>query len=249
VYQSHHKFDHVFEGAPPPEVSFAVCSIPRSGSSLLCDLLATTELAGAPMEYLDEDAIRAFGRIWGMDAFEDYLDALLARKTSPNGVFGLKLLYGQLRELAGRELGDVFPNPRFIYITRRDHLRQAVSFARATQTEQWASDHPAPSHLPVFDPDQIQHMLEWIERDERLWEEYFELRSISPLRIVYEDFVAAVDGTVLRAMEHIGIELPAGFRLRPATISKQADELSEDWVRRFSARSRPSANASGTRRT
>jgi trehalose 2-sulfotransferase len=249
VYQSHHKFDHVFEGAPPPSVSVIVCSIPRSGSSLLCDLLASSELAGAPMEYLDENAIQAFERLWDVGTFDEYLEALLDRRTSPNGVFGLKLLHGQLKELRGRELADVFPNPRFVYITRRDRLRQAVSFARATQTEQWASDHPPPTRPPEFDAEQVRHMLDWIERDERLWEAYFEHRAIAPLRIVYEPFVDAVEATVLRVMDYVGIDRPEGFVLKAPTISRQADALSEDWVRRFSAKSRPSATVSETRRT
>jgi Stf0 sulphotransferase len=71
MYTGHHKFDHVFEGAPPPTVSLVICSLPRSGSSLLCDLLANTELAGAPMEFFDRDAIDAFRRIWGVETFEE----------------------------------------------------------------------------------------------------------------------------------------------------------------------------------
>src|SRR5204862_2935373 len=134
----------------------------------------------------------------------------LAKKTSPNGVFGLKLLFGQLAELDGRELRAVLPDPRFVYIMRRDQVRQAVSFARATQTEQWASDHPEPAASPVYHRDQIQAMLEWIRRDERFWELYFAHHSISPLQIVYEDFVDSVEPTVLAVMDHVGIERPAG---------------------------------------
>jgi LPS sulfotransferase NodH len=235
VYQSHHKFDHVFENAPPPSVSYAVCAVPRCGSSLLCDVLASTELAGAPMEYFDADAIRAFRRIWGAESSDDYVDALLARKTSPNGVFGLKLLYGQLGELGEADPRRLFPNLRFVYVTRRDRLRQAVSFARATQTEQWASDHPEPRRAPVFDREQIRSMHEWIERDERLWEAFFAHRSIAPLRLVYEDFAASPAAAVMSVLELLGVRLPAGYRLPAPTIHRQADELSDDWVRRYQA--------------
>jgi LPS sulfotransferase NodH len=235
MYTGHHKFDHVFEGAPPPTVSLVICSLPRSGSSLLCDLLANTELAGAPMEFFDRDAIDAFRRIWGVETFEEYLDALLVKKTSPNGVFALKLLYGQLAELDGRDLRGILPSPRFVYVTRRDQVRQAVSFARATQTEQWASDHPAPADPPVFDRAQIRDMLEWVKQDERLWEAFFEHHAISPLRVAYEDFAGSVEQTVLAILQHAGIDLPPGFRLEPPTLEQQADDLSEEWVRRFLA--------------
>jgi trehalose 2-sulfotransferase len=233
VYTSHHKFDHVFEGAPRPTASLVICSLPRSGSSLLCDLLANTELAGAPMEFFDPDAVEEFRRIWGVDSFDEYLDALLAKKTSPNGVFALKLLFGQLAELEGRDLRTILPHPRFVYITRRDQVRQAVSFARATQTGQWASDHPAPASPPVFDRAQVREMLTWVQRDERSWEAFFEHHAISPLRILYEDLVGSVEQTVLAVMHYAGVELPPGFRLKPPTLGQQADELSEEWVRRF----------------
>jgi trehalose 2-sulfotransferase len=233
LYTSHHKFEHVFEGAPQPDASYVICSLPRSGSSLLCDVLANTELAGAPMEFFDRGAIETFRHNWGVGTFDEYLEALLAKKTSPNGVFGLKLLFGQLAELEGRELQEILPNLHFVYITRKDHVRQAVSFARATQTEQWASDHLTPVASPVYDGDQIREMLEWVERDERFWEGYFEHHSISPLRIAYENFIASVEPTVSRVMDCVGIERPEGFRLKPATLEQQADELSEEWVERF----------------
>ena len=39
-------------------MSYLVCSIPRSGSSLLCELLGGTGLAGAPAEFFHPDKMR-----------------------------------------------------------------------------------------------------------------------------------------------------------------------------------------------
>lgn len=49
---AHHKLDHEFERTQTT-LSYAVCALPRSGSSLLCELLFDTGLAGAPAEYFD----------------------------------------------------------------------------------------------------------------------------------------------------------------------------------------------------
>ena len=158
---SHHKFGHGWEGSPPPHVSYIVCSMPRSGSSLLCDVLAGTELAGAPTEYLDLNQMEAFQREWEVSGLEEYLAALRDRKTSPNGVFGLKAHFHQLRDVLGeRDLDAEFPGLRFVYIRRRDHVRQAVSWARANQTGQWASDHPVrhPGE-PRFDQAEIAALI------------------------------------------------------------------------------------------
>jgi len=232
----HHQFDHVFEGSPPPTISFLVCSLPRSGSSLLCDVLASTELAGAPTEFFDPNHMDALARIWGAHGLDEYLRALLARKTSRNGVFGFKAHYHQIKNTFGdRDLREVFPKLRFVYITRRDRVRQAVSFARAMRTEQWAAHQPARFEPGPFDAAAIGDALEWIEREEALWEELFANMRESPHRLDYEDLVHDVEGSVLAVMRFLGIELPDGLRVPSPTLERQSDSLSEQWVRRYLA--------------
>jgi len=229
----HHKFDHVFEGSPEPKVSFVVCALPRTGSSLLCELLALTELAGAPSEVFEDYQMSMFKRAWRTDSFEDYVRALIEKKTSPNGVFGFKAHYQQLIPAFGdRDLTSTFPNLHFIYIKRLDHVRQAVSYARATQTEQWTSVHE-PATAPVYDREQIGLLLEGIEVEEQAWERYI-ARYDAPLhRVVYEDFAAAVDETVIDVMHFLGIDLPPGFEVPRPTLHRQADALTDEWVARF----------------
>jgi LPS sulfotransferase NodH len=230
----HHKFDHVFEGSPPPRVSFVVCALPRSGSSLLCELLARTELAGAPSEFFDHNQMNEFRRVWRIDTLDDYLDALLAKKTSPNGVFGCKVHYHQLVDaLGGRHVGTVFPNLHLVYISRRDRVRQAVSFAKASQTEQWTSQHDPPVEPPAYDAGQIRSLLDWIEREEVAWERYFTKRAAPLHRVVYEEFVETMEKTVVDVMRFLEVPLPPGFRPPTPTLDQQADELTDEWTQRF----------------
>jgi trehalose 2-sulfotransferase len=232
----HHKFDHVFEGSPPPRVSFVVCALPRSGSSLLCELLACTELAGAPSEFFDHNQMNEFRRVWGIDSFDDYVDALLAKKTSPNGVFGCKAHYHQLVDAFGdRHVEAVFPNVHLVYIKRRDRVRQAVSFAKATQTEQWTSEHEPLVEPPVYDAGQIRSLMDWVEREEVAWERYFTQRAAPVFRVVYEEFVGAMEKTVIEVMRFLEITLPAGFEVPAPTLDRQADALTDEWAQRFLA--------------
>jgi LPS sulfotransferase NodH len=235
----HHKFDHEFEDSPPPVLSFVVCSLPRSGSSLLCDVLASTELAGAPSEYFDADQMAEFGRAWGVTTFEQYLTALVAKKTSPNGVFGVKAHYHQLFDaFPGGDLGEAFPNVHHVYITRADRVRQAVSFAIATQTEKWSSLQEANGAQAVYSAAEIDSFVEWIEREEAAWERYLAKSGAPVCRIVYEDLVAGLEGAVLEVMRFLGIELPAGFEVPAPTLARQAGALNDDWVARYRARER-----------
>jgi trehalose 2-sulfotransferase len=230
----HHKFDHVFETSPPLRLSFVVCSLPRSGSSLLCDLLASTELAGAPTEFFDLNQMNEFKRLWDVQSFDAYMDALVARKTSPNGVFGVKAHYHQLVDaFRGREIEAAFPNLHLVYIRRADRVRQAVSFARATQTEQWTSEHALPTDPPVYDADQIRGMIDWIEREEAAWERWFASIRAPVCAIVYEEFVEAVEPTLMAVLRFLGVEPGPDFVAPAPTIQRQADELNDKWAARY----------------
>src|SRR4051812_29575810 len=169
-----------------PTASYLICATPRSGSTLLCDLLARTGVAGAPEEYFQglrhtgrarqprdylgpayDAEVRAIlgdrspvdeepGQVEaaGFASYGDYLDAILRRGTTPNGVFGGKVMWAyldglvsELRRLPGAPAGDAyqvlaarFPRLRLIHHTRGDRLRQAISLWRALQTWSWRHD-------------------------------------------------------------------------------------------------------------
>ena len=233
---THHKLDHEYGHGVETTVRYAVCALPRSGSSLLCELLFGTGLAGAPAEYFDPALMRQFRARWGVATFDDYLAAVLARKTGPNGVFGFKAHFFQLAEaFPDNGLDRALPSVRRIYITRRDRLRQAISWARALQSGKWASDHVVKAERPVaFSRAQIDRLLAGISEREHRWESFFAASGPAPLRIEYEDLVASPDETVLAALRHIGVAVREGARVGAPTLRRQADEVTEDWVNRYS---------------
>jgi trehalose 2-sulfotransferase len=235
---THHKLEHTYDGGAETAVRYAVCALPRSGSSLLCELLFGTGLAGAPAEYFDRALMKQFRARWGVTTFDDYLGALLARKTGPNGVFGFKAHFFQLAEaFPDGSLDRALPSLRRIYITRRDRLRQAISWARAIQSGKWASDHIVKGERPVvFRREQIDRLLAGISHREHRWEAFFAASGSAPLRIDYEDLVASPDETVVGVLRHIGVEGSERARIGSPTLRRQADEVTEDWASRYSDR-------------
>lgn len=219
--------------------SYLVCSLPRSGSSLLCELLGATGVAGAPTEFFHPDKMAALRERWGVATLDEYVRELLARKTSPNGVFGAKAHWGQYRPAFGEaDPRTLFPDARLVLITRRDRLRQAVSWVRALQTRRWdEQDRPAVDRPPVFDYEDIATKLMRIDREEEAWEALFERYGIAPQRIVYEDFIDARDETVRAVLEALGMDAPSDLHLPPPKLARQADELSQEWVERYLAES------------
>ena len=225
-----------YDARTEPRVSYLVCSIPRSGSSLLCELLGNTGLAGAPAEFFHPDKMAALSERWGVETQDDYLRELLARKTSPNGVFGLKAHWGQYKPRFGEaDPRAAFPNAQLLFITRRDRLRQAISWVRALQTLKWAThDNPRP-RPEVFDADHITQQLVRIDREEEIWESMFREWEIEPHRVVYEEFVGAQEQCVREVLGILGVDAPGGLDLPPPVLGRQADALSDEWAERYLA--------------
>ena len=75
-------------------------------------------------------------------------------------------------------------------------------------------------------------MLKWIERT-RTFGRSISTRGLAPLRVVYEQFVTSLETSLFRIFEFLEVTTPPGFRFPAPTLSRQADELSENWVRQY----------------
>jgi trehalose 2-sulfotransferase len=89
--------------------------------------------------------------LWSRTAYDRYLEWAMEVGTTPNGVFGAKLMWGYFedfvsllrnvppyRDIPLRELlQSVFPDVRFVRVVRANKIRQAVSLWKAAQTATW----------------------------------------------------------------------------------------------------------------
>jgi LPS sulfotransferase NodH len=257
---------------PRPTASYLICATPRSGSTLLCDLLTRTGVAGRPEEYFQalpqtgrprlppdylgplhaDPEVRAIVadrspgdeptqlEAAGCASFAAYLDAVLERGTTPNGVFGAKLMWPYLAGLvqdldrAGSEyevLQQTFPGLRLVHHTRRDRIRQAISLWRALQTWSWRHEPAAAHPEPVFHRGAIVHLARSVAAEDAAWERFFAAAGAEPIRVVYEELTADPPGTVARILDALDLPVPAGAGARTG-LARQADDLSEAWAER-----------------
>ena len=217
-------------------VSYIVGSVPRSGSTLLCELLAATRLAGSPGEFFSPYTMRVSMDRWGARTLEEYVQELFARETGGNGVFGAKAHWAQYESaFGGADPRPLFPGLRWVYITRRDRVRQAVSWVRAQQTGQFHAQDPARADDAVFDHERIAQMLRRIGREEQLWESLFERHRFEPHRVVYEDLVADREAAVRGVLALLEVEAPADLHIPQPALERQADRVSDQWVERYLA--------------
>lgn len=123
-------------------------------------------------------------------------------------------------------------DPKYIYLTRRDRVRQAVSFARAVQTEQWRSK-VSPASEPHYDPDAITRAMHFLGEEEASWEGFFVRHAIVPYRLTYEQLDSAPRDAIGGLLRFLGYEGARPDSLSGSRHQRQADEVTEAWVRRY----------------
>lgn len=254
--------------APAPgqaERSYLLCTVPRSGSWLLADLLEQTDLAGRPEEYFRPDHRNQWSKEWGIPVkgpFGNYVGAALANTVTDNGVFGVKLHWyqfewftGELRALPGADpaatdealVGQWLPQPHYVHLHREDTVRQAISYYLATYSDMWfrlaeedeggaATRFIRPVPMPGK-PDwgHVRYLEDIVISHERRWAEFFARSGIVPLRIRYEDLAESHEKAVKRVLDFLGIPVPAGTTLPAPRLKKQASELTERLAEEYRA--------------
>jgi len=262
-----------------PHTCYLVCATPRSGSTFLCSILANTGIAGCPEEYFQPplvqpqdyfatggsasvvellsgswpDSESVVPAVWVRANYADTLAKVMELGTTPNGVFGAKLMWGHLdyfidnlqgiahyRELAVPDLlSAVFPNLHYIWVRRQDKLRQAVSLWKAIQTWIWEAGEPPEgtfSYLqrePRFHYEAIDFLMGQLAAHEAAWQQYFEANGIEPFTIVYEEWVPKYEATTRSILQFCHIPIPATLVISEPGMQRQADALSEEWVRQY----------------
>ena len=259
-------------------VSYLVCATQRSGSTLLCELLRATGVAGVPDEYFERlyrtglprqpreyfedvsvkdiaDRLQPTrpGRPEQPGEFEQWFRYVLQRATTPNGVFGAKMMWNYLEdfkqrmaELPGLEdltynemLDAVFPRLRIVFIRRRDKVAQAVSLWKAVQTQEWHTESELGSEdidadygaNVEYDYRAIEHLLNELHLWDARWEDWFHSTGRDPIRVFYDEFIQSRAATIGRVLDTLGIAPPEPPGNK--TMKRQFDDLSKDWVSRF----------------
>ncbi|MGB7538052.1 MAG: Stf0 family sulfotransferase [Anaerolineales bacterium] len=238
-----------------PRTAYVVCGVQRSGSSLLCEALKNTGLAGRPEEFfLDTEGWEEgeWARRHGVTSRREFLRLVFREGTAPNGVFGVKIMWNyfhtmlgrfrQLPEYEGMEavplMTALFPGKRYIWIIRRDKIRQAVSWARAGQTQIYArrkGDIPVPKGESIFDFSLIDNLHRLILEGEAGWSTFFRDCGVCPFQVAYEDLAGAYERTALDILDFLDVAHPANPVFGERLLQKQADALNDDWVEKYRA--------------
>ena len=238
-----------------PRRCYVVCAVPRSGSNLLTDGLHATRRAGRPKQFFMRKSEAYFAAAHKLDphtGFAAYVRDITSATATSNDVFGFKLMSWYLDDFLTRlretrAFGDAettdlkllqsaFPRLQFVHIFRRHKLRQALSKARAVQTDLWkVQDGKTARREPEFDAELIEQCLEDGVQQERAWERFFRRIGIDPFRVEYEKLCQDYEATIRAVFDFLRISLPRRAPVGAPVTIRQADDISRAWEERFLA--------------
>ncbi len=218
---------------------------------MLGDALAHTEVAGRPTEYFNRRFWPDLFARFGVETADAYLERVVAETATPNGVFGTKVMldedmvptFDALRERLGEPgLSDAeavtraFPDLKFVYLTRRDKVAQAVSYCRAQQSGVWRRYHgsePEPEGNAAFEFEAVHAQVQALTLREARWQTFFSDLAARPHTVVYEDLVLEPERTVRGILTFLELEPPPGWSLPRLPMERLADDTSKRWAERY----------------
>lgn len=242
---------------------YILCATPRSGSTLLCGLLAATGQAGDPHSFFRHEDIAEWAAHWGLPSHEmrgkpaferAYLAAAISAGRAGSGLFGLRLMAETLPELNAlldrhhpglasdrARMESAFGRLAFLHLARGDQLAQAISLVRARQTGLWHRapdgaevERLGPPRPPRYDRAAIATALAGLQQDAARWHDWFAREGITPITLTYEDLAADPAATLARVCLALGVAQPPAGQIRPG-VARLADALNHDWAARFRA--------------
>jgi LPS sulfotransferase NodH len=240
-----------------PELTYFICTNPRSGSWLLSEALASTELAGNPREWFnpyEEKHQRTANSRWIDAAFSSYFRHAIGLATTLNGICGIKIHYYQFillikqlrsffdcQEVTRSELIKVaFPNTRFVWLSRENKERQALSYYKARQTNQWwllcGREVKPNATMPDahIDLEDIWRLENLVRNHEDRWASFFSEANLTPLRMSYEHLCGAYEETVREILRWLGIPEASSVIIPAPRLQRQSDQATEDHLALYS---------------
>jgi LPS sulfotransferase NodH len=220
----------------PVKMRYAILSSPRSGSTLLGRFLHETKMAGDPQEYFNPPLIALERKRTGQADMNlaTFMKRMEQRRTSPNGVFGIKMHYSQLLPVfRAKQPNEQVVNylrrtNKLVWIRRRDRLGQAISQAVAVKTNVWSSEDSRFKRDPdvKIHPYEIVETLRLICREDAGWEQLVAAAKLEVHEVWYEDLTSEYERAARAVLQYLGIDQDVPS-IPPPPIERQAGELND----------------------
>jgi LPS sulfotransferase NodH len=227
----------------PPRRTYLLASAPRSGSTYVSHLFWQTGCLGAPLEYCNFEPAGPYGHASRSAAEQRRLwQAALTRRTSPNGVFGLKGFAGQFESLhhgnpslLSEVMRALFPSKgrgRVVLLHRRDRTAHAISYARAILSGIWRAEQEAGGRVePEYSRVAVERAGKLIESQEESWRAMLADLGIAPLELWYEEVLNDPSAALDAVAGYLGVEIDPAAAVKVPPIVRQSQQGARAWAR------------------
>lgn len=237
-----------------------LCATQRCGSTMIIEDMRNTGCLGQPEEWFVP---------WDPDKQVNWHEAfagVIKRASGDNGVMAVKVMANQLHNINAC-LTEVFPvetdsdptsdfdhfarafqQAKWVKITRRDTVAQAISRLMAKQTGiNHATANPEDAHFAgnlargydtdynsktVYNYDTLLNYVTAIVLENLAWSRFFASHGITPVELIYEDVARDAEMTHLDAIAGL-IGLEAEPERQPRTMVKMGNSRNHHWRERF----------------
>ncbi|HUN22194.1 MAG TPA: Stf0 family sulfotransferase [Anaerolineales bacterium] len=232
------------------EKSIFICSTGRSGSSFFIDLMYNTGYLGYPKEYFGNQRRIIRQEETKTKTFSDYLDFLNTNALTENKIFSSKLFPDDLQDIKENLLNAGFsqwnntsdfqileqfsPKVYFIWLTRRNKIKQALSLYRSFATNQWryteTSKEKKQADAPSFSD--IAYYIQYVVSLDALWSDFFKQNNLLPLVLVYEDILLNPRLALENVFNFTEVALPENLTVK-TEHRKLGDDKNELWYENY----------------
>lgn len=205
------------------DVLTILCSVRRSGTHLFNDLMRAAGAADIKEDYVNSKDLtpndvvlkvrhRAqFAPYYGVDVKPEHL--------TPQASSQAEYLDQFIRAFGASRVN-------YVFLERRDKVRQAVSSYRAQWRQQWLSyDAPELDYGVPYHADEITRHLDFVAKQWHWWYAYFDTRAISPYHIYYEDLYHDEARTMRGVLSYIGHGEYVNTDQRPTRQSYDTEDV------------------------
>jgi LPS sulfotransferase NodH len=238
--------------------SYFLCTTPRSGSTLLCDLLAATGVAGRPESYFRKPDLPAWSKRLHVPSEPDvglaYLSTVQEYGAAGTGLFGCRIMWESMAELLSRldvlypglpggaaPIEQAFGPTLYVHLTRADKAAQAVSLLKALQSGLWhrnsdgtVREGPDQPQATSYDAALIAEHFDRLSQHDGAWRAWFAESGITPVTVGYDALIADPQLAVAEILSALGLDRARASNVKPRT-AKLAEDDSLNWIERFRA--------------
>ncbi len=234
---------------------YAILSLPRSGSTMLANILMNTDRCGYPKEHL-RDGVLGLAEAGTFD-FESWVNAVVNLNRTPNGVFGTKIIshfFFRARDML-LATGHRFLTPhkaatKVIYLVRHDKIAQAISKhfakeARVFNTKTRGNRKRRRETLQdlEYDYEKLNLIVTNLKKEEDRLREAVDQLGLDVLEVSYEALDDDRGPEIIRILKFLDIEMGPEFEVPPTNVRKLRDERNQLFYERFMEDRRARAGA------